>query len=95
MPDRPPGIVAYFASIETKYGKPIDAWFAVLEPHRDLGHMEMVRLLKNDYGMGHGHANAIVGNVPRRAGDTLTSRNGFAVALAGFHRHRPIPSRRR
>jgi hypothetical protein len=23
--------------------------------------MEMVRLLKADYGMGHGHANAIVG----------------------------------
>jgi len=61
MPDRPPGIVAYFASIEKKYGKPIDDWFAVLEPHRDLGHMAMVRLLKTDYGMGHGHANAIVG----------------------------------
>ena len=61
MPERPPGIAAYFASIETKYGKPIDHWFAVLEPHRDLGHMAMVRLLKDEHGMGHGHANAIVG----------------------------------
>jgi hypothetical protein len=59
--ERPAGIVSYFTAIEKKYGKPIDYWFAVLEPHRDLAHMEMVRLLKADYGMGHGHANAIVG----------------------------------
>ena len=61
MPERPAGIVSYFAAIEKKHGKPIDYWFGVLEPHRDLAHMEMVRLLKADYGMGHGHANAIVG----------------------------------
>ncbi len=61
MPDRPPGILGYFASIEKKYGKPIDDWFAVLEPHRELAHMEMVQLLKTEHGMGHGHANAIVG----------------------------------
>jgi hypothetical protein len=61
MPDRPPGIVASFSSIEKKYGKPITYWFAVLEPNCDVSHMEMVRLLKNDYAMGHGHANAIVG----------------------------------
>lgn len=60
MSDRPPGIVAYFRSIEKKHGKSIDHWFAVLEPHRDLTHMEMVRLLKDDHGIGHGHANAIV-----------------------------------
>jgi hypothetical protein len=61
MPDRPPGILAYFSSIEKKYGKPIDYWFGILEPNRDLGHMEMVRLLKSDFKIGHGHANAIVG----------------------------------
>ena len=61
MHDRPPGIVAYFTSIEKKHGQPIDHWFAVLEHHRDLGHMEMVKLLKEDHGIGHGHANAIVG----------------------------------
>lgn len=61
MPDRPGGIVSYFVSIEKKHGKPIDYWFAVLEPHRDLGYMEMVSLLKVDHAMGHGHVNAIVG----------------------------------
>ena len=61
MADRPAGIVSYFTAIEKKHGKPIDYRFAVLEPHRDLAHMEMVRLLKADYGMGHGHANAVVG----------------------------------
>ena len=68
--ERPAGIVSYFAAIEKKHGKPIDEWFAVLEPHRDFAHMEMVRLLKADYGMGHGHANAIVGTFRTERGIT-------------------------
>ena len=70
MTERPAGIVAYFAAIEKKHGKPIDEWFAVLEPHRDLAHMEMVRLLKADHGMGRGHANAVVGTFRAERGIT-------------------------
>jgi len=32
MPERPAGIVSYFTAIEKKHGKPIDYWYAVLEP---------------------------------------------------------------
>jgi len=70
MTERPAGIVSYFAAIEKKHGKPIDEWFAVLESHQDLAHMEMVRLLKADYGIGHGHANAIVGTFRTERGIT-------------------------
>ncbi len=61
MAERVTGPASYFPSIMKKYGRPIDYWYAQLEPHRALAHMEMVRLLKAEHGMGHGHANAIVG----------------------------------
>ena len=61
MSERVTGPASYFPSIVNKYGQPIDYWYAQLEPHQGLGHMEMVRFLKSEHGMGHGHANAIVG----------------------------------
>ena len=61
MAERVTGPASYFPSIEKKYGQPIEFWYSQLEPHQDLGYMEMVRFLKGEYGMGHGHANAIVG----------------------------------
>jgi Domain of unknown function (DUF4287) len=61
MSDRVTGPASHFPSIEKKYGQPIGYWYAELEPHQDLAHMEMVRFLKTEHGMGHGHANAIVG----------------------------------
>jgi len=61
MAERLTGPASYFPSIEKKYGHPIDYWYAQLDPHRDMAHMEMVRYLKSAHGMGHGNANAIVG----------------------------------
>ncbi len=55
------GPASYFPSIEKKYGQPISHWkslLAVMPP--DTRHSDMVAMLKNDHGMGHGHANAIV-----------------------------------
>lgn len=54
------GPASYFPSIETTYGKPIAHWKSLLEPMKGAKHGEMVAMLKNDCGMGHGHANAIV-----------------------------------
>lgn len=54
------GPQSYFPSIEAKYGQPVTHWFEVLENHRDLAHMAMVQVLKDEYGLGHGHANALV-----------------------------------
>ncbi len=67
-PERPAGIQSYFASIESKHGRPIDDWYAVLDRHRELRHMEMVELLKREHGMGHGHANALVGTYRHERG---------------------------
>lgn len=54
------GPASYFPSIEKKYAQPIDYWMSVLASLKDQKHMEMVALLKTQYNMGHGHANALV-----------------------------------
>ncbi|MGU9853931.1 DUF4287 domain-containing protein [Pseudomonas koreensis] len=54
------GPASYFPSIEKKYGQPIDHWLNLLAGIPDKKHMELVAWLKDEHGMGHGHANALV-----------------------------------
>jgi hypothetical protein len=54
------GPASYFPSIERTYGRPISDWKAVIRSHPGLKHMELVKLLKSEHGLGHGHANALV-----------------------------------
>ena len=54
------GPASYFPSIETKYGKPMTYWFALVDEKETLKHMEIVNWLKAEHDMGHGHANAVV-----------------------------------
>lgn len=64
MADEPvKGPASYFPSIEKKYGHPISYWQDLVRRNMPAKHMELVALLKNDHGMGHGHANAIVAHV--------------------------------
>jgi hypothetical protein len=51
---------SYFPSIEQRYGRPIEAWMALLATAGTTKHMELVTWLKAEHGMGHGHANALV-----------------------------------
>lgn len=63
MTEKVKGPASYFPSIEKKYEQPMDHWFAIVENHLDLKHMEIVNVLKSEHAMGHGHANAIVAYV--------------------------------
>ncbi|HXN31522.1 MAG TPA: DUF4287 domain-containing protein [Polyangiaceae bacterium] len=56
------GPASYFPSIEKNYGKPIAAWKKVIRSRYPAKHMEIVNWLKTEHGMGHGHANALVGH---------------------------------
>ena len=58
--EKPKGPASYFPSIEKKYGFTVDHWFSLLKGKKQLKHMEMVSWLKNEHGLGHGHANALV-----------------------------------
>lgn len=57
---KPKGPASYFPSIEKKYGKPIDHWMKELKKVAKLAHMHQVAHLKENFEIGHGHANAIV-----------------------------------
>jgi hypothetical protein len=54
------GPAFYFPSIERRYGEPIEHWIELIHAHAPARHMELVHWLKVDYGLGHGHANALV-----------------------------------
>jgi len=58
------GPASYFPSIEAKYGKTIPEWKQIIRESPGYGagakHMGLVSILKTDYGLGHGHANALV-----------------------------------
>ena len=60
-PEKVTGPAAYFPSIEKRYGRPIAEWMAMIRASPLQRHMEIVEWLKRAYGMGHGHANALVG----------------------------------
>jgi hypothetical protein len=54
------GPASYFPSIEKKYGRPIAHWQEIIRSEPGLSHMELVRFLKTEHALGHGHANALV-----------------------------------
>lgn len=60
MTDKIKGPASYFPSIEKKYGRPIAEWKALIAASPHTGHRELVNWLKSEYGLGHGHANALV-----------------------------------
>jgi hypothetical protein len=62
------GPASYFPSIETKYGRSIAGWQKIVADCGLDKHMAIVNHLTSEYGMGHGHANALVGWTP--AGNT-------------------------
>lgn len=62
------GPASYFPSIEKKYGRPISEWKELVRAALPAKHMELVALLKEQHGMGHGHANAIVGHTLAEGG---------------------------
>ncbi len=60
MTEKPKGPASYFPAIEAKYGKPIAEWLTLIRARQPAKHMELVRYLKDEHAMGHGHANALV-----------------------------------
>ncbi|MGI2033153.1 DUF4287 domain-containing protein [Rhizobium panacihumi] len=59
------GPASYFPSIEAKYGRPITEWKELIRGQSGKKHMELVNWLKQEHGMGHGHANALVADTLR------------------------------
>jgi hypothetical protein len=62
------GPESYFPSIEKRYGRPIAEWKQVVRDHGSTSWKELVAFLKEEHGMGHGHANAVVLHTLREDG---------------------------
>ena len=60
MTSRTFGPASYFPSIEARYGRSIDDWYVILGASGLQTYKELMALLKGEYGVGHGHANALV-----------------------------------
>ncbi len=54
------GPASYFPSIEKQYGRPIDEWKQLIRESGLTKHKELVDWLKAEFGIGHGHATALV-----------------------------------
>ena len=61
MTERIQGPAYYFPSIEKKYGRPISDWLDLIRGSELTKHKALVDWLKAGYGVGHGHATALVG----------------------------------
>jgi hypothetical protein len=62
MNEKVKGPASYFPSIEKNYGRPISEWKDLIRASELTKHMELVNWLKAEHGLGHGHANALVGH---------------------------------
>jgi hypothetical protein len=60
MTEQVKGPRSYFPSIEKSYGRPIDHWMSLLDTLGAARHKDQVAYLKDEHGIGHGHANALV-----------------------------------
>lgn len=65
--DERSGPESCFPSIEAKYGRTIEEWKQLIRESPGYGvgarHSDLVNMLKTEFGMGHGHANALVAAV--------------------------------
>ncbi len=67
--DKIKGPASYFPSIEKTYGRPIAEWKVLVRAARPATHMQLVTMLKEEHGLGHGHANAIVAHTLGEGGE--------------------------
>jgi len=59
MTDARRGPASYFPSIERTYGRSIAEWKKLMRTTGLSSHTELVAWLKEEHGLGHGHATAL------------------------------------
>lgn len=75
------GIAAQVRNIETRYGKPMSEWFALISASGLARHTEVVAMLKAEYGMAHGAAHRVSLLARQAAAPAPTSADAALDAL--------------
>jgi hypothetical protein len=83
-----PALATMIANYEKNTGKPFEAWVEIARKAKLAKHGEIVKLLKEKHGMGHGYANlvamtALQGDSPAPAGEDLVAAQ-YAGKKAGL-----------
>jgi len=52
-------MAAHVAGMEKKFGKPIQEWIDLVVSWNEPKHMANVKRLKEEFGIGHGHAQMV------------------------------------
>ena len=83
-----PATATMIANYEKNTGKPFEAWIDIARKAKLAKHGEIVKLLKEKHGMGHGYANlvamtALKGDAPAPAGEDLVAAQ-YAGKKAGL-----------
>lgn len=81
-------LATMIANYEKNTGKPLEAWIEIARKACLAKHGEIVKLLKEKHGMGHGYANLVAqrvlaGGAPEPAGEDLVAAQ-YAGAKAGL-----------
>ncbi len=81
-------VATMIANYEKNTGKPLEAWVAIAKKAKLAKHGEIVKLLKEKHGMGHGYANLVAqrvlaGGAPEPGGDDLVAAQ-YAGAKAAL-----------
>jgi len=83
------GIAAQVRNIETRYGKPMSEWFALITASGLAKHTEVVAMLKAEYGMAHGAAHRVSLLARQTAAPAPTSADAALDALYTGKKGRP------
>jgi hypothetical protein len=83
-----PALATMIANYEKNTGKPFEAWIEIARKAKLAKHGEIVKLLKETHGMGHGYANlvamtALKGDAPEPGGEDLVAAQ-YAGKKAGL-----------
>jgi hypothetical protein len=76
------GIAAQIRNIESRYGKPMSEWFALIAGSGLVKHTEVVAMLKAEHGMTHGAAHR-VSLLSRQEAAPAAAAGGAAGAAGG------------
>lgn len=76
-------VATMIANYEKNTGKPLEAWIAIARQAKLAKHGEIVKLLKETHGMGHGYANLVAQRVLAGGGEEPAGDDLVAAQYAG------------